>query len=114
MPNNSTYTFLHELLRQNGLGTKLTRRQGQCLFRLTVERWVLDQRVDENPHVILDLCRFHCGAFVLLANICNEVLGDLVCNQRDVRSTLRRRDRIGERDLLKRAIRNRKCYLPAL
>ena len=48
-------TFLHELLRQVAFAAKCRAFQRQAFFCLRVEGRILDEGVDEDPHVALDL-----------------------------------------------------------
>ena len=50
-------TFLHKLLAELRLRTEFTRGERELLLRLTVERRVLNERIDEQPHVVLNLRR---------------------------------------------------------
>ena len=60
------HTLFHEVFGKRWLRAELARGQGQRLFRLAVERRVLNKRVHEDPHVILNLRWLHGGRFVLL------------------------------------------------
>ena len=64
--------------------------------------------------MLLDLWYFDRRSFVLLRNSGDEILRDLVRDIVNVRTAFNRRYRVGERDVLERAIRHRKSDLPAI
>ena len=73
MPLRGRLTLLHEVLRRSRLRAKLARRERQSLLGLTVECRVLNEGIDEDPHVVLDLCRLYRGRLVLLRDEGDEV-----------------------------------------
>jgi hypothetical protein len=107
-------TLLHELLRKCGLGPEFRGQQRHGLLSLTVERRILDECIDEYPHMLLDLRYLDRCGFVLLRNGGDEVLRDLVRDIIDVRTAFDRGYRVGERDVLERAVRHRKADLPTI
>ena len=87
-----TLTSLVEVLGKRRSRTKLASRQRQRLLRLTVKDGILNERVDENPHVTANLRRLDSGRLVLLRNGGDQILRDLIRDCVDVSTTLRSGD----------------------
>jgi hypothetical protein len=80
---------------------------------LRVESGVLDQRIDEDPHMVFDLMRLNWGCLVLLLDLLHQSGRDLGCNSFHVGTSLDCRNGIGKRDLLHLTVRQGKANLPS-
>src|SRR5258706_2437245 len=111
----SADTFLDELFGKGRLAAELSRGESQLFLRLRVERRILDEGIDEDPHMRLDLRQLDRRCLVFLRDCRQQALRNLVRNEGDVCSTFRCSYRVGKRDMLHCArVGERERYFPAL
>ena len=105
--------LLLEVLGEAALGAEVFGNERHGLLGLRVECWVDDQRVDEEPEVLLDLVGLDIDAgLVFLLDGVNDGLDDLVRHVVHVLAPLGGSDAVDEAHLLEAFVGDRDCHLP--
>src|SRR5277367_6318016 len=107
-------TFLDKVIAQITFRSECAGSQRHVLFRLRIERRILDKTIDKKPKMLFNLMRPDRRSLILLLDFLDELRNNLLGDMFNMCTPLCRRNTIDKTDLIELSITQRKRHFPTI